>query len=82
MKELVDPRRTGLHFNIGNSEDLVTKVEWLLEHPQQLEKMRYEARVEFENRFSAQTNYQQLIDIYQQAITCNQPKYLNNNNKI
>ena len=74
MKELVDPGRTGLHFNIGSSEDLIAKVEWLLNHPQQLEKMRYEARIEFENRFSAQTNYQQLIDIYQQAITCNQQK--------
>ena len=77
MKELVDPGRTGLHFNIGYSEDLVTKVEWLLDNPQKLEKMRYEARLEFENRFSAQTNYQQLIDIYQQAIACNQQKFLN-----
>lgn len=77
MKELVDPGKTGLHFKIGDADDLVSKVKWLLDNPQQLEKMRYEARVEFENRFSAQTNYQQLIDIYQQAIACNQQKFLN-----
>ena len=76
MKELVDPGRTGLHFNIGDSEDLIVKVEWLLNHPQQLEKMRYEARIEFENRFSAQKNYQQLIDIYQRAIALNQQNAL------
>ncbi|NBD32735.1 MAG: glycosyltransferase [Cyanobacteria bacterium] len=71
MKELVDPGRTGLHFKVNNPDDLVAKVEWLLDHPKQLEEMRYQARTEFDTRFSAQKNYQQLIDIYQCAITLN-----------
>lgn len=76
MKELVDPGRTGLHFNIGDSKDLITKIEWLLDNPQKLAIMRHEARTEFETRFAAQTNYQQLIDIYQQAIALNKQNAL------
>ncbi|VEP12695.1 putative glycosyl transferase [Hyella patelloides LEGE 07179] len=84
MKELVDPGRTGLHFKIGDSEDLVTKVKWLLDNPQQLEMMRHQARAEFENRFAAHKNYRQLINIYQLAISQKQQYALENktNSKV
>ncbi len=71
MADLVDPGRTGLHFKIGNAEDLVTQVEWLLARPHLLKQMRLNARAEFESRYTPQENYQQLMAVYEQAMAQN-----------
>ncbi len=68
IAELIEHRRTGLHFRPGDSEDLATQVEWALTHPRELAQMRYQARTEFEAKYTAQQNYRRLIDIYQ--LTC------------
>lgn len=67
IAELVDPGRTGLHFCPGAPQDLATKVEWLLAHPKELAQMRQDARAEFEAKYTGERNYQQLIEIYNQA---------------
>ena len=64
IAELVEHGRTGLHFNPGDSVDLAAKVEWALQHPKELARMRSEARAEFENKYTAKTNYQRLMEIY------------------
>lgn len=56
--------RLGLCFNRGDSQDLASKVEWLIEHPQELAHMRQHVRTEFEAKYTAEKNYQQLFDIY------------------
>lgn len=61
---LVEDGRTGLHFHSGNSEDLATKVEWILAHPAELARMRLEARSEFEAKYTAKENYHRLVEIY------------------
>ena len=68
MADLVEPGKTGLHFKIGDAEDLVTQVNWLIEHPEILAQMRLNARKEFERRYTPQENYRQLIAVYQDAI--------------
>lgn len=67
IAELVDSGRVGLHFRPGDSEDLAAKVEWVLAHPAELAQMRREARTEFEAKYTAQKNYQRLIEIYTQT---------------
>ncbi|BAY08414.1 glycosyltransferase family 4 protein [Calothrix sp. NIES-2098] len=67
IAELVDPGRTGLHFRPGDSQDLAQKVEWVLSHPAELAQMRREARAEFEVKYTAEKNYQQLMEIYTQV---------------
>lgn len=67
MSSLVSPGRTGLHFRPGNIEDLTTQIEWALTHPEAMQEMRQEARVEFETKYTAQKNYEMLMDIYEQA---------------
>lgn len=52
----------------GDPEDLAAKVEWLLAHPRELARMRQEARAEYEAKYTAERNYQMLMEIYQQAI--------------
>jgi glycosyltransferase involved in cell wall biosynthesis len=67
IAELINPGRTGLHFRPGDSEDLVAKVEWMRSHPAELAQMRREARAEFEAKYTAEKNYQKLIEIYSQT---------------
>lgn len=69
LAELVDPGRTGLHFRPGDPEDLAAKVEWAWSHPRELAEMRREARAEYEAKYTAERNYEMLMDIYQLAIS-------------
>jgi glycosyltransferase involved in cell wall biosynthesis len=64
IAELVDHGRTGLHFQPGNADDLVNTLNWVLTHPNDQAQMRKECRVEFETKYTAQANYQQLLEIY------------------
>jgi glycosyltransferase involved in cell wall biosynthesis len=75
IAELVDPERTGLHFRPGDAQDLAEKVEWIISNPTQVAQMRREARAEFESKYTAKENYQQLLAIYTQAKRLiNEPK--------
>ena len=64
IAELVEDRRTGLHFQPGVPADLAAQVDWAMTHPQQLAAMRRAARAEYEAKYTAETNYQQLMNIY------------------
>ncbi|MER3490969.1 MAG: glycosyl transferase family 1 [Mastigocladus sp. ERB_26_2] len=64
IAELVDSGRTGLHFRPGDPDDLIAKVEWMLANPVKLAYMRQEARAEFEAKYTAEQNYQKLMEIY------------------
>ncbi|WP_460361807.1 glycosyltransferase family 4 protein [Thermus antranikianii] len=68
MAGIVEDGRTGLHFRPGDPEDLAAKVEWLLDHPVELARMRREARAEYEAKYTAERNYQLLMEIYGQAL--------------
>lgn len=66
--EITDHGRTGLHFRPGDPYDLASKVDWLLSHPKELAHMRKEARKEYETKYTAQRNYQMLMEIYDKAM--------------
>jgi len=68
QSNLVEHCRTGLLFRPGDPEDLATKVEWILSHPDELVRMRKEARAEYETKYTAEHNYKLLMEIYQQVI--------------
>jgi glycosyltransferase involved in cell wall biosynthesis len=68
IAELVDHGRTGLHFQPGQAQDLANWVDWAMTHPIELSKMRQEARIEFESKYTATENYQQLISIYERIL--------------
>jgi len=68
MQEIVEDGRTGLHFTPGDAEDLAAKVQWAVNHPEQMLQMGREARREYESKYTAEKNYPQLMEIYQQAI--------------
>jgi len=68
LAELVDPGRTGLHFRPGDPEDLAAKVEWAWTHPRRMAEMGREARREYEAKYTAERNYEILMEIYRLAI--------------
>jgi glycosyltransferase involved in cell wall biosynthesis len=68
MSTLVRHGETGLHFVPGDAADLATQVKWLLSHPEALKTMRAHARAEYESTYSAQSNYEILMEAYHDAI--------------
>lgn len=67
IAELVEPGRTGLLFHPGDALDLTKQVDLLLSNKKRLVEMRKEARSEFEAKYTAERNYQLLINIYDQV---------------
>jgi len=68
LKDLVDDRRTGLHFEPGSSDQLREKVFWMMSHPDERNEMARQSRIEYELRYSADANYPQLMEAYRLAI--------------
>ena len=73
MEEIVQNGETGLHFAAGNAADLAEKIAWAWDHPQGLEDMRRAARREYEQKYSADRNYEMLTDIYRQVVPATKP---------
>ncbi len=67
LAEIVQDGVTGLHFNPGDAADLAAKVEWAWNHPDAMAVMGRAARREYEAKYTAETNYQMLMRIYEQA---------------
>jgi glycosyltransferase involved in cell wall biosynthesis len=65
--EMVLDHQAGLHFRAGDSSDLAAKVEWVTTHPEDLVAMGQRAREEFNQKYTAEGNYSQLMDVYRFA---------------
>lgn len=68
LPEIVQDKKTGLLFNSGDPEDLANKIEWAWNHPREMADMGKKALKEFELKYTAEKNYQMLMDIYLKAI--------------
>ena len=67
MTELVEDQRTGLLFRSGDAQDLADKIKWMFTHPERVEQMSEAAREEFEAKYTAERNYEMLMEVYRQA---------------
>lgn len=74
MVEIVEDGRTGLHFTAGDADDLAAKVEWGWSHPDEMKIMGRQARAEYEAKYTADRNYEMLINIYQHAILAHEKR--------
>lgn len=68
MSSLIRHGRTGLHFRPADARDLAEKVKWTMAHPTEFERMRWEARSDYETNYTAERSYRRLIEIYEKAI--------------
>ena len=69
MQEIVENRRTGLHFTAGDPADLAEKVQWAWSHPEETSTMGLAARAEFEAKYSAKQNFGMLTEIYESVVS-------------
>lgn len=68
MAELVEDGKTGLHFRSGDASDLIAKVRWAADHPEEMRHMGNNGRKVYEEKYTSGRNYSMLIDVYDQAI--------------
>ena len=68
MAELVEDGRTGMLFNPNEPGDLTSKVQYVLEHPEEMARLGQEARYVFEQRYSSKSAYMSLIEIYRKVL--------------
>ena len=65
MSEIITHGETGLLYTPGSFEDLAVKLRWALTHKNEMRKMGQTARNVYENKYTPQANYKQLMGIYQ-----------------
>ncbi len=68
MESLVEPLQSGLHFAPGDAADLVRQVDWMLSHPREWQLLRQHTRAVYEAKYSAERNYEILMEIYQTVL--------------
>jgi len=67
IPEMVKDGHTGLTFEAGNSRDLRSKIEYLVNNPDRIIEMGKNARLFAESEFNAERHYERLMEIYDQA---------------
>lgn len=67
MAEVVEDRRTGRLVAPGDVASLAEAIRSLAADAQTLRKMRVAARTEFEQKYTAEVNYQILLDLYRRV---------------
>lgn len=68
LAEIVTDGVTGLLFEPGNAEDLARKLQWAEDHPEAMCEMGRAARAAYDSHYTPERNYQQLMEIYVDAI--------------
>ena len=69
LADIVTEGETGLLFEPGNAQDLANKLSWALAHPEQMALMGSKARAVYEEKYTAEQNYKQLMSIYESVIS-------------
>jgi glycosyltransferase involved in cell wall biosynthesis len=64
MMHMIDHEKNGMSFEVGNHEDLVRQVLWMMQHREHWQDMRVAARSEYEANYTADRNYKMLMEIY------------------
>ncbi len=68
MSELIDDGVTGLHFQPGDPADLAAKVRGAADNSSDMRRMGENARRVYEDRYTPEVNYRQLMAIYDAAV--------------
>jgi glycosyltransferase involved in cell wall biosynthesis len=68
IPELVADHQTGLLFDPENFSELADQVRWAWNHPEAMDRMGSAARRMYEQKFTAEKNYQALIGIYRSLL--------------
>jgi glycosyltransferase involved in cell wall biosynthesis len=69
MGSMIENGRTGVLCEPGSPDDLAVKVKWAFEHPEEMVRMGRTARSEYEKKYTAERNYEMLVNIYEKAVS-------------
>jgi len=72
IPELVKDGITGLTFEAGNSEDLASRIEYLMNNPDKITEMGRNAKAYVKEELNSEKHYKKLMEIYNMAINKNQ----------
>lgn len=64
IPEFIRDKETGLTYEMGNADDLQTKIKFMLDNPEEIERMGNNARDFLLNELSADIHYEKLIEVY------------------
>lgn len=67
MAELIEEGKTGLLFEPGDPKNLALKIKWMIENEDVCIEMGKNARMVFEQKYTADKNIELLIDIYEKV---------------
>jgi len=68
MTCVVSPGRTGLYFEAGNAAALASRLTWCQENSERMREMGRQARLQYLASYNADSNYRQLMTIYELAL--------------
>jgi exopolysaccharide biosynthesis WecB/TagA/CpsF family protein len=68
MQEIVSEGVNGLLFTPGKPGELAAALEWAWSNPQQVRAMGEAARQEYEQKYTAERNYEALMEIYRETM--------------
>ncbi len=68
LTEIIDNERTGLFFRLGDSRHLAERVQWMIDHPEDVSVMRVRARAAFIDRFSSDRALKLWLSAYESIV--------------
>lgn len=68
LAELIEDGKTGLLFKPGDAHDLAAKMQWAQANPGAMLAMGRHARALYERAYGPESNYDRLIEIYNEAV--------------
>lgn len=68
LPSIVEHDKSGIVFQPGDPQSLLSEVRSAWENPDMLERLGRGARAEFEEKYTEEANYSMLMDIYDKAI--------------
>lgn len=68
VEEMIEDKKTGLLFAPGDIEDLSKVIDWAIKNKEELRTIRRNVRIVFKKKYTATSNYNQLMRIYKNTI--------------
>lgn len=68
MEEFIEHGKTGWHFEAGDAAALARRVQTVFAEPEQAKTLRAAVREEFQSKYTADINFQQLMEIYSRTL--------------
>ncbi len=69
--DMITPHKTGLLAEVKNTQDLASKIEYMMTHPQERETMGKNARKRIEQEYTLQTQAKRYLKLYEMMLSKN-----------